>query len=206
MNKKRVILSLSIIVAVAAVVVGATGAWFSDTETTVGNTFTSATLDLTVDGGNVNVVAFNNYSVKPGSQPKHKFTLNNTGGLAGYLDIENIVVSSDEHICLDPETDAGDATCGNPGLGKGELADVINLRLYIDYGCDGSYSSGDVYFYNGLASGVAGNYELDEPLAAGGQVCIVALLDWWSTPDDSKAMTDTMNLDMEFELAQTTGQ
>lgn len=49
MNKKRIILSLSIIVAVAAVVVGATAAYFGDTETSTGNTFTAGSIDLKID-------------------------------------------------------------------------------------------------------------------------------------------------------------
>lgn len=42
-------MSLAIIVAVGAVVVGATGAFFSDTETSTGNTFTAGAIDLKVD-------------------------------------------------------------------------------------------------------------------------------------------------------------
>ncbi|MBI2121534.1 MAG: hypothetical protein HYT98_00275 [Candidatus Sungbacteria bacterium] len=46
---KKIILSLSVIAAVAAVVVGATTAFFSDTETSTGNTFTAGAIDLKVD-------------------------------------------------------------------------------------------------------------------------------------------------------------
>lgn len=42
-------MSLAMIVAVGAIVVGATGAFFSDTETSTGNTFTAGAIDLTVD-------------------------------------------------------------------------------------------------------------------------------------------------------------
>ncbi|MEP7162404.1 MAG: TasA family protein, partial [Candidatus Moraniibacteriota bacterium] len=48
MNKK-IIMSLSVIAAVAAVVVGGTKAFFSDTETSTGNTFTAGAIDLKVD-------------------------------------------------------------------------------------------------------------------------------------------------------------
>lgn len=46
---KKIIISLSVIGAVAAIVIGATGAFFSDTETSSGNVFTAGTLDLKVD-------------------------------------------------------------------------------------------------------------------------------------------------------------
>ena len=42
-------MSLGAIVFVAAVAIGATGAFFSDTETSTGNTFTAGSIDLTVD-------------------------------------------------------------------------------------------------------------------------------------------------------------
>src|SRR4030042_3662539 len=48
MNKKLLI-SLSVIGAVAAIAVGGTIAYFSDTETSTGNTFTAGELDLKID-------------------------------------------------------------------------------------------------------------------------------------------------------------
>lgn len=46
---KRVLISLSVIGIVAAIVIGGTISYFSDTETSTGNTFTAGTLDLKVD-------------------------------------------------------------------------------------------------------------------------------------------------------------
>lgn len=46
---KRIIMSLGGIVFVAALAVSATGAFFSDTETSTGNTFASGAIDLTID-------------------------------------------------------------------------------------------------------------------------------------------------------------
>lgn len=46
---KKIIVSLSMIAAVAAIAVGATTAFFSDTETSTGNTFTAGAIDLKVD-------------------------------------------------------------------------------------------------------------------------------------------------------------
>ncbi len=46
---KRVLFSLSILIAAVAVVVGATGAFFSDTETSTGNIFKAGSIDLKVD-------------------------------------------------------------------------------------------------------------------------------------------------------------
>jgi predicted ribosomally synthesized peptide with SipW-like signal peptide len=46
---KKIILSLGMIVFVGAVIVGATGAFFSDTETSTGNVFAAGAIDLKID-------------------------------------------------------------------------------------------------------------------------------------------------------------
>ena len=46
---KKIIISLSVIGAVAAVAIGASTAFFSDTETSTGNTFTAGAIDLKID-------------------------------------------------------------------------------------------------------------------------------------------------------------
>jgi predicted ribosomally synthesized peptide with SipW-like signal peptide len=43
---KKIIVSLSVMAVVAGVIIGATSAYFSDTETSTGNTFTAGTLDI----------------------------------------------------------------------------------------------------------------------------------------------------------------
>ena len=46
---KKILISLSVIAAAAAIAVGGTIAYFSDTETSTGNTFTAGSIDLKVD-------------------------------------------------------------------------------------------------------------------------------------------------------------
>ncbi len=46
---KKILLSLSMLALVGAVVVGATGAFYGDTETSTGNTFTAGSIELKVD-------------------------------------------------------------------------------------------------------------------------------------------------------------
>lgn len=63
---KKIILSLAIIAAVGAIVVGATTAYFSDTETSEGNTISSGSLDLTLNGhNNVTEAVVNIEDMKP---------------------------------------------------------------------------------------------------------------------------------------------
>lgn len=198
---RKILTSLVMIVVVSATAVGATQAYFSDTETSNGNTFTAGSLDLTVDGVNTNVVKFNLANLQPGNQPTGTWTLANVGSVNGYLDLEGITIVSSENTMIEPEVEAGDTTAG-----VGELQDVLNLRLYIDKDKDGYWSTGDVMIYNGPAGSIAGNYDQNELIAAGSNIKINGVFDWWSTLNDNKAMTDSFVLNMSFELGQTTTQ
>ncbi len=174
-------------------------AQFNDTETGT-NTFTAGTLDLTIDGLNGTVATFTASNLAPGSQPKHKYTLANIGSINGYLDIDSVTVQSLENTIWEPEAQAGDVT--SP---EGELDNVLNCRLFLDYNGDGWYSAGDVYFYNGLVSGLAAAapFDLDELMPAGGGTdFIVELYDWWNTALDNQAMSDSLVIDIVFSLGQ----
>ena len=195
------ILSSTIIIALMSMALGlGATAYFSDIETSTGNTFTAGTLDLQVNGDDSNIVAFTVSNMRPGNQPKTTYTLNNIGSLSGYLDLENIVVTNNENGITDPEDDAGDVT---PSVG--ELSSVVNLRLFIDLDGNGWIGTGDIVFFNDYVANLPSNFELDEPIAAGGTIYITALLDWWNTPNDNLAQGDSMIIDIEFELGQNTG-
>jgi predicted ribosomally synthesized peptide with SipW-like signal peptide len=114
-----------------ALVAGGTYAYFSDTETSPGNSITAGTLNLTADvtdggGGVTGTVTAgadgaNEYitftGVAPGQNGKITFTLKNTGSLAGHLTIAS-TGTSDENTIWEPEATAGDVT---DGAGNGEL-------------------------------------------------------------------------------------
>ncbi|MEA2006698.1 MAG: TasA family protein [Patescibacteria group bacterium] len=76
---KKIVKSLSIITAVAAIVIGGTVAYFSDTETSVGNTFTAGTIDIDIDGENPWTSNYNIGDLKPGEVGYINFRINNVG-------------------------------------------------------------------------------------------------------------------------------
>jgi len=204
MRKIGLLAGMMLVVMVSAFAAGAgTLTWFSDIETGHGNTATAGSLDLNINGGNVNV-KMTVSNIRPESQPKYTYILTNVGSIKGYLDLENIVVTSFENGRLDPEKEAGDTTGGNPGKGKGELQDLVNLRIFIDYGGDGWISTGDKVVYNDYVGNLPNKFELDEPINPGASLHIVFLYDWWSTPNDNQGQTDSFTLDVDFELAQRT--
>jgi predicted ribosomally synthesized peptide with SipW-like signal peptide len=93
--KKSILLSLLVIGVVASLVVASSGAVFSDTVTSSGNTFTTGHVDLTVDtlcdeaaapyGGpcDIGTVAFSGtpLNLKPGDSVSHDFVIANSGSL-----------------------------------------------------------------------------------------------------------------------------
>ncbi len=75
---KKILISVSIIAAAAAVVVGATTAYFSDTETSTGNTFTAGTIDITM-ANQVVTLPTQIGDIKPGMTQYIDFDVNNVG-------------------------------------------------------------------------------------------------------------------------------
>ncbi len=205
---RRIFSSLVIMVMVSALAVSATRAYFSDTETSSGNRITAGTLDLNLDGTNENSVKFPDVSILPDQTVSGTWTVHNTGSIAGYLDLHKISKRSDEYGCVEPEISAGDTTCDNPGESQGELLDLLNIHIFVDADNDGTYDTGETNIFEGLANGLASDYDQNISLTSDETTYITMLVNWpSSSPDtDIKAQGDTFDLGMTFELAQTQAQ
>jgi len=151
MNLKKLILSLVTVVGVGALVIGASQAFFSDTETSTGNILQAGAIDLGVSNhsfynGQENRGTswrvdfdlsdepprqfFNFLDLKPGDWGEDTidlFVRNNPA----YLCVDVTLTSDDDNGITDPESDDGDAT---DGAGAGELADAINFYWWADDG------------------------------------------------------------------------
>src|SRR3989338_7802742 len=131
---KKILLSMAVIVAVAALVTGATVAFFNDTETSTGNVFTAGSIDLTVDSQgssyNGNNLLGTNFpakdldqehffvfeDIKPGDYGLRNISLHAEANPAyACLFIDNKI--DDENVAVDPELEAGD-----DGPPNGELS------------------------------------------------------------------------------------
>src|SRR4030042_4720107 len=123
MNKK-LLRSLSVIGAVAAIAVGGTIAYFSNVETSTGNTFTAGTLDLKLDNTDDNVIKFTVGNIVPGSSGTGYWTIKNAGNQDGYVDVQPITLVDDDNACGEAE---GDSTCGTT---QGELSAHMDVRLF----------------------------------------------------------------------------
>jgi len=155
---KKILLSLLTVGAVGALAFGASQAFFSDTETSTGNTFTAGKLDLGIDNE-----SFYNGLPNSGTSWAVSYDLSNGNGPANgaYLfynfndvkpgdfgeDTISVVVndndawactsttvtSDDDFTCTEPELDV-DPGCTNPGLDTGELAGEIEIMWWADDG------------------------------------------------------------------------
>ena len=203
--KKR-LLGLILLGLIVSAVSSFSLASFSNTKTNSNNTFTTASLDLSVDGSEDNLVKFNAAGFKPDDEQIETWELTNNGSIDGYLDLENISLTSNENTCYYPETSFGDTSCVDPGAG--ELADLTSLDMFIDYDCDGQFNNQDSKFYSGLAADIASSYELNELMTAASSLCLSAQFSWQSAGEasDSISQSDDIIFDIEFELAQTSGQ
>ncbi len=78
---RKIIISLSVVAAVAAAVIAGTTAFFSDTEQSTGNTFTAGTIDIAVNGQNPwsQSAPFVMADMKPSQVDYTNFTINNVG-------------------------------------------------------------------------------------------------------------------------------
>ena len=158
---KRLILSLSIIGVVAAIAVGGTIAYFSDTETSTGNTFTAGSIDLKIaskatyngepwefgtwgqpDGKDIVECDkfFNFTDIKPGDSGENTITftvLTNDAWMCA-----NVTATSSENTLMESELAVADD--GN----KGELGDYLEVFWWVDDG-DNVYENGEQILYSG---------------------------------------------------------
>ena len=152
---KRILISLSVIGAVAAIAIGGTIAYFSDTETSTGNTFTAGEIDLKIDNISyrsdglghmvqqasttwttpkdlVNEVFFNFDDLKPGDLGEDTVSLHvnsNDAWLCATIDI----TANNDVTCTEPEQ-GDDSNCDANGSFNGELARELNFIFWADDG------------------------------------------------------------------------
>jgi len=136
---KSILKSLFTILFVGVLAVGASRAYFSDTEEVLG-TFTAGTIDLTVDGAN-ETVSFNVDNMKPGEvKGSPTYQICNAGTIPGTVTMSVGNFVSGEGNLVEPETtasDANDTRLDPDGFtiatsGYGELLDQVVMRFWVD--------------------------------------------------------------------------
>lgn len=197
---------------VMALVGGGTWAYFSDTESSAGNTFAAGTLNLKVSADDPLTEHFSVSDLKPGQSGSNDWVLKNDGSVAGSLDITFTNITDAENGVNEPEdADAGeDGTVGSPGT-DGELAEKLSLTIYIDEDNSDGYNTGDTLVYQGYVKGVTNlageklaNYAMSANYGSAGNK---AFRIEWSVASNvtNLIQSDGAGFDIEFELLQTEG-
>ena len=199
MNKK-ILISLSIIGVVAAIAIGGTIAYYNDTETSNGNTFTAGTLNLQVDNDDPITRFYSAEDIKPGYEDKDVWELKNTGSLDGYLHITFSNLVDDDVSCPEPEqNEGGDTTCG---AGQdGELAENLDILIYLDDGSNNFELGTDSLIYQGKVKGILQGDLFNYFLAAGNSKDFIMEMGVDSSVGNI-IQTDKTGFDINFELTQ----
>jgi predicted ribosomally synthesized peptide with SipW-like signal peptide len=195
------------------IVSAGTWAYFSDTETSTGSTFTAGSLNLTVNGNDgANTVLFTVSAANPGQNGSGTWTLNNAGDMSGYIDLESISVANAENYdaATDEAEAAFDADTSNE-TGGGELAANMDVVIFIDDGTGGGTANnqtldgGEATIYSGKLGSIAAAYDQNLALANGATTYVSMT---WSVGSgvNGTIMGDSATLNITFELGQTTGQ
>jgi predicted ribosomally synthesized peptide with SipW-like signal peptide len=197
----KILISLMTIALVGALVGGGIYAYFSDTETSTGNTFSAGTLDLNLDSGNTNVVKFNVSNASPGSSGGGTWTVTNAGTTDGYLDLETVGITQGIGTTTDPEL-VNEPT----GLDNAQLGTYLMVHMFIDANNNGNWDAGETDILGTNATPVAintiaGNYSLDLFLTASATNYVTLR---WSVPvsADNRIQGDSVILGMTFDLQQ----
>ena len=165
--------------AIAVVAVGATGAFFSDTETSTGNTFTAGAIDLKIDNTSfylqnseglmipspdttwtlsdlTDQLFFNFTDLKPGDIGEDTISLHVTNNPA-WVCVDVNITKNDDMDCTEPEL-TDDVSCqpNDINLFDGELASELNFIFWNDDG-DNVFEQGENEIMRGPASNVLGS-------------------------------------------------
>ncbi len=152
----------------------ATNAFFSDTETSVGNTFSTGELDLAIDnisylnsspfpgttwqfaslndgngpGPDGSYLFFNFNDLKPDDEGEDTISLHVANDAWACMSITK--TADDDVICTEPEL-IDDPDCTNPGIGTGELGGLLEFVFWADDG-DNVLETDENVFKQGTAA------------------------------------------------------
>lgn len=224
---KKILLSVSMIAVIAIAVMGATGAFFSDTETSTGNTFTAGAIDLKIDSTatyNGQAVAaatwaekdlvptadkfFNFSDIKPGDKGENTISLH--------------VINNDAYACAtvsnltdyeNGQTEPESLVDTTTGTNQGELSQTMNWKVWKDDGTGSGTACDNIQ--NGTEPTLTSGHPTNGTLAlydsvtnngavlAGGSTSCLGVS--WELPAASgnETQTDSMTGDISFNVVQS---
>jgi len=225
-------MSLMTIAAVVTLSIGATGAYFSDTEAVNGNTFSAGVLDLVLEHGNA-VVPITITDITPGhTYGSQTYSATNNGTIPGVFSLKVKNLQSLENGVTEPERKAGDSAGVRldpdgftNATGDGELLDQVTMKFWASRtaGQRPSPSDWQDISYGGIYPDESSYYSLplNTNLFEGNNIVlqpgetiyfgvVTSFLDDTNVPyswildgtPNNAAMSDSINFDLELGLKQ----
>ncbi|MFC2059968.1 TasA family protein [Chloroflexota bacterium] len=198
------ILGLTVVALMVMGLIGSgTWAYFSDVETSTGNTLAAGTLDLTVDDNDdPSIVAISVSDIAPGAAAANNvWVIKNVGNISGNFTLTVSAITDGEGD--NPESE-------NNTSGDGELSAQLLSILFVDVDGDGTFEGGDTELYGngsgGMAvlSGLPATYDPTDPGLSGATPVNITLGYQLPSSADNEVQGDNCTFNIQFDLAQIT--
>lgn len=182
---------------------GGTWAYFSDTETSTGNTFTAGTLDLALtdaveDGTDGETLTYVFSGIAPEDEDWDTLTVQNNGSVDGVLDLSVITVTDDENL-PNPESET---------TGGYDLSQLLTVHMFWDVGADGSFDAGSDTDVIGTdttyvqLSSIPASTDIEYYIENGTETYLTLRYYWPSSANDNDAQGDETTLIFTVNLNQ----
>lgn len=194
MFSKRATIAVIVLAMVAVLSSGMIYAYFNDTETSSGNSFTAGTLDLKVNSVDNPTSTFTVSDVYPGATNSVSVTLTNSGTISGTLSVAIISVTNGPGQTPEPEAALGTAD-------NGELGSKMDVTLWIDTDGDNMIDGGETTLYTGLLDNANG-VSLTANTLIGGASTHIGIM--YSVPHDvgNEIQGDICTFSIHYTLVQ----
>lgn len=193
MIKKRMTIAFLALTVVTVMSSGAIYAYFNDTETSTGNSFTAGTLDLTVNALNPwTTTEFTADNLAPGSTGFKNMLLTNEGNTPGTLTGRITSITNSGGSTPEPELEFG--------TDAGELAANMMITVWVDGNSNGIIDGTETSAYSGYLSAATTSWNLGS--LAGGATSKVSISYQIPTSVGSVIQGDICTFSIEFTLTQ----
>ena len=194
MIKRKIAIGLIAVAIVAVFTSGAIYAYFNDTESSSGNSFTAGTLDLTVNGQNPWAqTVFSASNLAPGASGVSTMTLANSGSVGGTL--TGTILNLNDAPGTTPEPE--------PTPDHGELSANMQITVWVDANHNGVIDGTETAIYSGLLSGANNSAPWALGTLAGGATTYVSISYLIPTTVGNVIMGDICTFTIEYTLTQT---
>ncbi len=200
--KSRLVISLILLALLGGVGYVSSAALYRDVEESNKGVFVVGTLDLVVGKDSQDVINLESLGDDQKVTGSKTWTVRNGGSLPGQLRFELTDIQNEENGCNEPE-EKMDRSCGNPGVGEGELGAALATRLKVKVGNDPEIE----IIKSTLASAAQSDYlkvwsNRPAPIILKPNETAQITMEWTESEFGNETQGDSVKFDVKFELQQ----